>query len=52
MHFQNDGRLLIDNNLVEIATKPFDLGRNNWLFAVLEDYTFSKKEPLPTALMV
>ncbi|MBL1411576.1 IS66 family transposase [Sphingobacterium faecale] len=28
-----DGRLLIDNNLVENAIRPVALGRKNWLFA-------------------
>ena len=28
-----DGRLRIDNNLVENAIRPFALGRKNWLFA-------------------
>ena len=28
-----DGRLEIDNNLVENAIRPFVVGRKNWLFA-------------------
>lgn len=31
--FLNDGRLPIDNNLVENAIRPVALGRKNWLFA-------------------
>jgi len=31
--YVNDGRLLIDNNLVENAIRPFVIGRKNWLFA-------------------
>lgn len=30
-----DGRVEIDNNLVENAIRPFALGRKNWLFAVV-----------------
>jgi transposase len=29
----NDGRLRIDNNLIENAIRPFVLGRKNWLFS-------------------
>ncbi|XOV90526.1 MAG: IS66 family transposase [Pseudomonadota bacterium] len=31
--YLNDGRLTIDNNLVENAIRPFALGRKNWLFS-------------------
>ena len=31
--YLEDGRLHIDNNLVENAIRPFALGRKNWLFA-------------------
>lgn len=31
--YMEDGRLNIDNNLVENAIRPFALGRKNWLFS-------------------
>lgn len=31
-NYLNDGRIEIDNNLVENAIRPFALGRKNWLF--------------------
>ena len=31
--YLNDGRLKIDNNLIENAIRPFVLGRKNWLFS-------------------
>lgn len=31
--FLEDGRLPIDNNLVENVIRPVSLGRKNWLFA-------------------
>lgn len=31
-HFLKDGRIEIDNNLLENAIRPFALGRKNWLF--------------------
>ena len=31
--YLEDGRLSIDNNLVENAIRPFALGRKNWLFS-------------------
>jgi transposase len=31
--YLEDGRLLIDNNLVENAIRPFVIGRKNWLFS-------------------
>ena len=31
--YLNDGRLPIDNNLVENAIRPFVIGRKNWLFS-------------------
>ena len=33
MRYLEDGRLEIDNNLVENAIRPFCLGRRNWLFS-------------------
>ena len=30
--YLNDGRIEIDNNLIENAIRPFALGRKNWLF--------------------
>ena len=30
--FVNDGRILIDNNLIENVVRPLALGRKNWLF--------------------
>ncbi|MDE6443124.1 MAG: transposase [Muribaculaceae bacterium] len=30
--YVNDGRINIDNNLIENAIRPLALGRNNWLF--------------------
>ncbi len=32
IRYLEDGRLEIDNNLVENAIRPFCLGRRNWLF--------------------
>ena len=32
MVYLEDGRLEIDNNLIENAIRPFALGRKNWLF--------------------
>ena len=32
-HYLNDGRIQIDNNLIENAIRPFALGRKNWLFS-------------------
>jgi transposase len=32
-----DGRLPIDNNLVENAIRPFVIGRKNWLFSYTEN---------------
>lgn len=32
-HYLKDGRIEIDNNLIENAIRPFALGRKNWLFA-------------------
>lgn len=32
-NYLNDGRIEIDNNLLENAIRPFALGRKNWLFA-------------------
>lgn len=32
-NFLKDGRVEIDNNLIENAIRPFALGRKNWLFA-------------------
>ena len=31
-HYLKDGRIEIDNNLLENAIRPFALGRKNWLF--------------------
>ncbi len=31
--YPQDGRLKIDNNLVENAIRPFAIGRKNWLFS-------------------
>lgn len=31
--YLKDGRIEIDNNLIENAIRPFALGRKNWLFA-------------------
>ncbi len=31
-HYLTDGRLEIDNNLVENAIRPTALGKKNWLF--------------------
>lgn len=31
-HYLKDGRIEIDNNLVENAIRPFAIGRKNWLF--------------------
>lgn len=31
-HYLKDGRIEIDNNLIENAIRPFALGRKNWLF--------------------
>ncbi len=33
IRYLDDGRLEIDNNLVENAIRPFALGRKNWLFS-------------------
>lgn len=33
IRYIEDGRLHIDNNLIENAIRPFALGRKNWLFA-------------------
>ena len=33
MVYTRDGRIRIDNNLVENIIRPFVLGRKNWLFA-------------------
>ena len=33
LHYLNDGRLTIDNNVAENAIRPFVIGRKNWLFA-------------------
>ncbi|MCP4040388.1 MAG: IS66 family transposase [Gammaproteobacteria bacterium] len=33
IRYLDDGRLEIDNNLVENAVRPFALGRKNWLFS-------------------
>lgn len=33
MNYRNDGRLEIDNNLMENAIRPITLGRKNWHFA-------------------
>ena len=30
--YVNDGRINIDNNLIENAIRPLALGRKNWLF--------------------
>jgi len=35
--FLEDGRLPVDNNLVENSIRPVALGRKNWLFAGSED---------------
>lgn len=32
-NYLNDGRIEIDNNLLENAIRPFALGRKNWLFS-------------------
>ena len=31
-HYLNDGRLDIDNNLIENAIRPFAIGKKNWMF--------------------
>ena len=31
-HYLKDGKIEIDNNLVENAIRPFAVGRKNWLF--------------------
>lgn len=33
MRYLDDGRLSIDNNMVENAIRPFAVGRKNWLFS-------------------
>jgi transposase len=33
IRYLDDGRLEIDNNLIENAIRPFVIGRNNWLFS-------------------
>ena len=33
IRYLDDGRLEIDNNLLENAIRPFALGRKNWLFS-------------------
>jgi transposase len=33
VRFLEDGRIKIDNNRAERSTKPFVIGRKNWLFA-------------------
>jgi len=33
LQFLNDGHILLDNNLVENAIRPFVVGRKNWLFS-------------------
>jgi transposase len=33
VRYLNDGRLMIDNNRVENAIRPFVIGRKNWLFS-------------------
>jgi len=33
IHYLDDGRLEIDNNLAENAIRPFVIGRRNWLFS-------------------
>lgn len=33
VRFMEDGRLSIDNNMVENAIRPFAVGRKNWLFS-------------------
>jgi len=35
--YLSDGRLLIDNNMVENAIRPFVVGRKNWLFSQSAD---------------
>ena len=35
--YLDDGRLPIDNNLVENAIRPFVIGRKNWLFSYTEN---------------
>ena len=35
--YLEDGRLPIDNNLVENAIRPFVIGRKNWLFSYSEN---------------
>lgn len=42
-HYLKDGRLEIDNNLVENAIRPFALGRKNWLFARKSHWRQSKR---------
>lgn len=32
-NYLKDGRIEMDNNLIENAIRPFALGRKNWLFA-------------------
>jgi transposase len=32
-HYLKDGRIEIDNNLIENAIRPFAVGRKNWLFS-------------------
>ena len=33
MRFLEDGRIEIDNNVIENSIRPFTLGRKNWLFS-------------------
>lgn len=35
--YVNDGRLQLDNNLIENAIRPLAIGRKNWLFCANED---------------
>jgi transposase len=39
MHYLEDGRLLLDNNLAENAIRPITLGRKNYLFCGNHDAT-------------